>query len=86
MARNDLIKFIRDGKTFFSSEEPIVRDSMSSSIMGFKGKITDVIVTDTEGRKRKCKKIVMEELEILKLAGHYLLWLYPQTEILIFKK
>ncbi len=83
----DLVQCQINGKTFFSSEEPALRDSLSATLMSVKGEFTQTTTSNQSGETKEARKFVVEELTMVKLflgAAH--LWLQPKTVIFIFNK
>ena len=83
----DLVQCQINGKTFFSSEEPELRDSLAATLMGVKGEFTQTTTSNQSGETKEARKFVVEELTMVKLflgAAH--LWLQPKTVIFIFNK
>jgi hypothetical protein len=82
----DVIKFKKNGETFFSSNEPKLKDQIVISLMDVEGEFKDF----TFKNKKKGKKFIVSELGMLQIGigttGVGFVWLHPKTEIFIFNK
>jgi hypothetical protein len=84
----DVIKFKKDGKTFFSSDEPRLKDQIVLSLMDVEGEFKQF----TTKSKRTGRKFIVKDFGMLGIGigmsttSLCYIWLHPKTEIFIFNK